>query len=458
MKIERNKRRRKNKKKKCSDAKRKRYNTYRLYRERAKYVHSYSDALNYFLPHNLFYLISDPHSPFYIECEKPFCRKNFLLIKIPSHFSVISNPKETVRCLKNIVESLVFQKAEKIYLDYAECVESDLLTQIYLDSILSDWHIFMHNCQKASLYRYVLISELGGKHYKNDRIMRMVNSVGSPAILLNRTYIHKDIIPFRLRFHDEDMERAERVGSTDEIETTELIEYVNKCLSSIGKTLTPTAQDELGIVIGEAVINATEHSTLKSRYLIGFFEEYHESKGHYGYLNLVIMNYGKTIYEKFKYPSASEKINTDIIKQMQELSNHFVTHSLFSSAEFTEEQLWTLYALQQGVSIIPDAKRGSGTIKFIDSFLKLKDENDATNVSRMYLLSGNVLIEFDGKYKLKETRDSNGYVSRMAFNTSGSLREKPDSKYVRVNPVYFPGTAIYARIRMNSNNIQNEND
>ena len=102
-------------------------------------------------------------------------------------------------------------------------------------------------------------------------------------------------------------------------------------------------------------------------------------------------------------------------------------------------------------------KRGNGTIQFIESFFKLKGNDDVDDISRMYILSGNTIIEFDGTYRLSESKDENG-VSRgiISFNKSGSLDERPDSKYVKYVDDYFPGTAIFVRLLLNENDIITE--
>lgn len=233
---------------------------------------------------------------------------------------------------------------------------------------------------------------------------------------------------------------------------------MNKCLERVNKTLNSKALREMGYVVGETLINAEEHSSLNYRYMIGYFEECNDDSKHYGVFNLVIMNFGQSIYEKFKYPIDEVKLNTECLSRMQELSDAFTKKRWFRTAEFTEETLWTLYSLQQGVTSVPNQERGNGTIQFIESFFKLKGNKDVDDVSRMYILSGNSIIEFDGTYRLSDLKDDNG-VPRgiISFNSSGSLLDKPDTRYVRSVNQYFPGTAIFIRILLNEDDIRNEN-
>lgn len=170
------------------------------------------------------------------------------------------------------------------------------------------------------------------------------------------------------------------------------------------------------------------------------------------------MNFGQTIYEKFKNPIDGTAINLECLDKMIKLSEKFKSHSFFKKDKFTEESLWTLYSLQGGVSCIPRdvCHRGNGTIQFINSFFKLKGDEEVDDISRMYLLSGNTRIDFDGTYKLVD--HDGGYPGGViSFNESGKLTDAPDEKYVRNVPEYFPGTIIFAKLLINDDDLNNEN-
>ena len=461
QKIERLNRKRKNKK--LSDRKfhTAEYLRNRRFREMAKDVKTYSDLVNLFMPKNLAYLLTYDKSPVCLSKIQQSKCKPYYSVRLPKSFSILSNPKESYEAIEKIVEALLCQKGQEVWIDYEKCQYSDLLTQLFLDAILKDWDMFVNLCVRANMHKkYMRVRSIGGRNYRNPVIQKMLNSVGSPTILLNRKHAYQHIIPFNLRYFDKEDEKAKRLGVSNEIDTTLLIEYVNECLSRVGKKLTADAAKALGTVIGEPVINASEHSTLKTRYLIGYFEDQsgEDEEEVHGVLNLVILNFGKSIYEKFKYPDELDKINMNCVEQMRVLSESYRKNKFFAINEFQESTLWTLYALQQGVTVIPDAKRGNGTILFINDFFNLR-QGDELNESRMYLLSGNTIIEFDGTYDLNTIYDEDGNKRRiMAFNKVGSLRVKPDKKYVRYTDYFFPGTAIYARIALNSSITQNGNN
>lgn len=454
MRYRKNKKNLNNKKKRIEQ-----FRANKPYREQAKYVKDYSDVINIFMPDNLKYLIQHSRSPF---CKQftltKKCRRVGTIV-LPEIFSILDNPKASYNAIKEIIDVLICQKYEEIWIDYQKTIHSDLLTQVLLDTILRDWDKFWTHCLKAGLNRFMKVRSFGGKNYYDDSIGRMVNSVGSPAIILKRKQTYPDLIPFNLRYFNKGEETAQKLGAGDEGDITLLMEYVNECLTKIGKELTPAALDALGTVLGETVINASEHSSLKSRYLIGYFDynsaDNFENDEPHGILHLVILNYGQSIYEKFKYPAPEVEINSICVSQMQELSDSYTKRGLFTVNKFKESTLWTLYALQQGVTIIPNANRGNGTVQFIEKFFNLR-EGDFKNESRMYLLSGNTVIEFDGTYKMVNIVEGQNNRAIMAFNQQGKLRDKPDNRYVRHTDYFFPGTAIYARIALNTKNLKDD--
>ncbi len=435
------------------------HKAFKEYKLIGKGVHSYEEALSMFLPKNLAYLTGEEKSPFYIKKLEKKSKKKVGIFIIPKHFSMIENSKESMNVLRSIVAAFMFQTYEELWLDYKNCVTVDLPTQVFLDSILLDIDEFIKSCKKANIYKYVRLSSVGGKNIDNQNVVRLLYSVGSPVELINKQVAYKDIIPYRLRRFDKDKLSINSALVQKEIDTTTLLDYVNSCLSRVKKNLSRETSMDLGYVIGETLINAEEHSSLKYRYLIGYFEEGNQDGKHFGLLNLVIMNFGQTIYEKFKYPIENIPINTECLSKMKKLSDQFKSHSLFRKDKFTEETLWTLYSLQGGVSCIPReiSQRGNGTIQFINSFFKLKGDENVDNISRMFLLSGNTRIDFDGTYKLVDVKDENGSPRGIiSFNQTGKLTDAPDEKYVRNVPDYFPGTIIFAKLLINDDDLSNE--
>ena len=164
------------------------------------------------------------------------------------------------------------------------------------------------------------------------------------------------------------------------------------------------------------------------------------------------------IYEKFK---SDDCPNKHFVEQMKTLSKSYNSRNLFLQKEFEEETLWTLYALQEGVTSVPPDQyhqRGNGSIRFIESFFNIKGENGCDNVSYLRIVSGRTRIIFDGAYQISTKTNQNGEVFRvMTFNKEENLDYKPDKKYVYYADDYFPGTIISAKILLNDDDIKQIN-
>ena len=191
--------------------------------------------------------------------------------------------------------------------------------------------------------------------------------------------------------------------------------------------------------------------------LLGYFEEKEIDSVHVGVFQLVILNFGKTIYEKFKDPNCP---NQDIVDKMKNLSHSYTQKNFLQKKKFEEETLWTLYALQEGVTSVPTnkyIKRGNGSIRFIESFFNIKGSQDVDNISRLVIQSGCSNITFDGKYNIVEKQIGEESFKIMTFNNSGNIEDKPDNKYVQCVDNYFPGTFISAQILLNEDDLENNN-
>jgi hypothetical protein len=112
-----------------------------------------------------------------------------------------------------------------------------------------------------------------------------------------------------------------------------------------------------------------------------------------------------------------------------------------------EESLWTLYALQEGVSrfrnTVGHIDRGNGTVKMIEFFSEL-----ASGRPQMALISGRTHILFDGKYRISPIEVDGEIRKVIAFNNNNDLRERPDPDYVRTLRNHFPGTLISLRFQL----------
>ena len=131
----------------------------------------------------------------------------------------------------------------------------------------------------------------------------------------------------------------------------------------------------------------------------------------------------------------------------------------FKKAAFEEETLWTLYALQEGVTS-KEKKRGNGSIQYIENFFKLRGNLEKDHISRMVIVSGNTRITFDGTYQIvpSQKEGETRKYKMITFNKSGEINEEPDKDFVTFVPHFFPGTMISARILIKYDNTNEQTD
>lgn len=369
---------------------------------------------------------------------------------IPETFSLIDNYQQSFEFLKRLFFCLYKGNCGKLILDYANCKRIDVDASICMDIILGEFIQYLKKCHTRG-YSKVLPKEIKPINFQRAEIMKVLFSIGAYRNLKGLKINYPDIedLPVLINHHS-----YEDRWQKNELHTTQIVEYIKRCLKRMNRELIIEAETGFYKVIGEIMSNAEEHSTMPFRYAIGFFQETHNTDDHFGIFNFCIFNFGKTIYETFKSPDC---LNPTVVEQMTDLSVEYTKKGWFTNADFEEETLWTLYSLQEGVTS-KEKKRGNGSIQYIKNFFSLKGNVDKDEVSKLLIISGNSRILFDGTYGITEKQGTNRKFKMMTFNETGEISDKPDKNYVTFAPHFFPGTLISARILIKFDNTKQENN
>jgi hypothetical protein len=265
----------------------------------------------------------------------------------------------------------------------------------------------------------------------------------------------------RLRFSDLRVGRPSPPNVTSDIElaASSLAEFFDECLKTENHRLKEIWKSNLIQLVTEVLDNAEEHgSGQKIWYTIGYYNKF-EQEDDGGECHIVIFNLGESIYESLNREDTSESLKT----QIRDLAREHHERGYFAIVNrsvglwipmWEEESLWTLYALQEGVSRFSNRPegidRGNGTVKMIEFFAEL-----ASGKPQMALISGRTHILFDGKYKLAPVAIGNETRKVIAFNKSNDLRERPDPEYVRTLWDHFPGTLVSLRFQLRQADLAN---
>lgn len=371
------------------------------------------------------------------------------VFKVPSPFSLTDNYSESFTFLKKLFYSLYRENLKDIYIDYRDCERIDLDASVCMDVLLDEFITRIRLLRSRGLPSK--IKRIIPINFEKQSIKKILFSIGAFTNIAKIQVPHASIIPFNLIKGDN---FSSAKGRSLELELTHMVDYILLCLKRMNKSLTWEAENQLSKVCGEILINASEHSGQQYRYAIGYFEDLTGETDHLGIFNLVIFSFGKTIYQNFKNAGPE---SWHVVSKMKELSEQYTQRSLFRQRQFEEETLWTLYALQEGVTSVANMRRGNGSIQFIESFFSLKGNMSQDNLSFLTIMSGNARVTFDGKYDIieKPRGDQGKHYKMMTFNDSGEISDLPDSKYVSFAENFFPGTLMTAKICINFNSIQN---
>jgi hypothetical protein len=370
------------------------------------------------------------------------------IFEIPSIFSLTENYSESFSFLKKLFYALYNQSNTNIKLDYINCKRIDLDASVLMDIMLGEFILHFKECQSRKYP--VKIKDIKPINYEDEHIKKILFSIGAFSSINGFQVKYDDIIPYTLRFGINKHPNASKIR---EVHITEMVDYVLKCTTKMGRILTAEAEANLFTIIGEVLINAEDHSSGDKSFSIGYFQDKEENGEHVGVFHLVVLNFGKTIYEMFSDPNCP---NISVVEEMKSLSKEYTRKGFFSKAKFEEQCLWTLYALQEGVTSKADWKRGNGSIRFIDSFFNLKGDNKKDDMSYLSIISGNTRIIFDGTYRLFEkVKGKHGdKFKMMTFNETGDITIAPDKNYVTFVDNYFPGTIISAKICLKEFNTE----
>jgi len=357
-------------------------------------------------------------------------------IKIPHTFSILDDPVTAIGVLEDLRRACSLSSTKEIHLDHSACTRLGICASVVMDVLL----LRAMNRRKGNTLN------LSGTLSNEPSVAMMIKATGilrnikHPAAVLPKR-VEESIR--RSELHSGKPARRERSRKCD-IAATRLTDYFNDCLRTHGFELAQEGLRDLSGLVTEVIGNAEEHGG--HWYTIGFYRQQKGTSGS-GECHIVIFNFGQSIYETLQ----SDGTSADLQSRIRALADRHRKRGFFGllPGRWSEEALWTLYALQEGVSrfsFTPRGRdRGNGTIDMISFFLSL-----AARPAKMCLLSGRAYILFDGKFAPCERRTAVSERRRViAFNKENNLEKPPNKRYVLTLPAGFPGTIISLRFSLN---------
>lgn len=366
---------------------------------------------------------------------------------VPKNFSLVTNFGETNTFLKGLYFSL-FKTIINVEIDFKKCSNLSLGAATLLKIMLNNFFSYQQN-YNASRYKKFpkKIKIRGSKDLRTNKMLFAVSLIDEFEGMEEIT--ESSFLAFGLKTGSK-TRSSFRENNKGRL-CSEVNDFVNKSMSPSGYVLDKNGQRFLEHLLGEILGNAEDHSTLNTFYINGVSFKEPDKTNATIELNLVIVNFGYSIYEGFE--ETKEK-NQRIYQSMEKVYQvHMKQLGGKSDKNYTKESLFTLYALQEGVSRLKyaDSSRGNGTMNFIKAFVNLGrfGEDNKKYKPKLNLISGHTVIECTEVY---EPYLENGKY-RLSLNKEKDLKKVPDRKCIFANSDYFPGTILQVKIFMNEENF-----
>lgn len=343
-------------------------------------------------------------------------------INVPEVFSFINNPDGAIDLLRQLFYHGTDKSVRKFYFNHSECKNLGICASTVMD---------------------VILMEIKRQHVNSRRTFRLsgeMPSQGEIRDILEVSGLHKHMgIQTPERSHIKKLELIKGSKYKPQMSSgdvaTQVTNYFIECLKTQQLGLDGNGRQKISEMVGEVIDNCNLHGgDLSEWFTLGHYNLVDGTR--YGQCHLVIFHWGMTIFESLK--TATNKKTTRSLNKLTR------KHRRFFGGDWTEESLWTLYALQDGVSRLRNDKepdRGTGTVRLIESFQSIGGTSTG-DLPEMSITSGHTHIYFNSKYKMKEKQFGEEIRQVIAFNPTNDLNKPPDPENIKILKNFFPGTVI----------------
>lgn len=362
-------------------------------------------------------------------------------INVPKKLSFVINFENTISFFKNLHNAL-YKSKDNLSINFKNCKHISLGSATYMQVMIIEYLEFQNKFNQTNYSKINKnLSITKSKTTNTNKMLyacRIISSMDDNDDIELSTYLAMNLMTIsKLRSSYKENKKGKACA--------DVIKFVNESIKGSGFELDEQGENNMDNLMSEILGNAEDHSLLNQYFVNGVSFKENDDDGIVE-LNLVILNLGDSIYEGFqKTKDQNKKINS-------QMENLFDIHMKILNGKFdnnySKESLFTLYALQEGVSRLKfkEQSRGNGTMNFIRAFMNLGafGEDDSNYESKLNVISGHTVIECPNKYK----PHLNGTLYQLSLNDKNNIKELPDRKCIFVNKEYFPGTILQVKIYM----------
>lgn len=365
-------------------------------------------------------------------------------ISVPKNLCFKDNFKECVDFIEKVVLTYCNVKGNVI-LDFSICDEVSVSALVSLKTIIDELILFGQKLAKGRFKEIAKSIKIVPS--SSEKVNRHLHALNFAKLPVSKSE-HKEYLVLGLMRGRSRNYRENRKA----VVSHKVIEFVENTAERFGVGFDERGQNYMEGMVGEILSNAEDHSLKKSEWFVDGVSFLHEELGNEVIeFNLVIINYGNSMYEGFEL---TKDENHEIYNKLEKL--YKIHRNLFSeSKKFERESLFVLYMLNEGISRIKylESSRGNGTMNFIKSFIELGKfcNEDEKYKPELNIVSGHTVLTCIEEYA--PFKEGNHY--RLTLNASKSLKNLPDSSVLRYfNGASFPGTILDCKIFLNKRDLE----
>ncbi len=372
-------------------------------------------------------------------------------IIIPEDFRFIENYSIVNKFLKIIYSSLRSDLNE-IIISFKYCDNISLPSVLILKSLIEGFRTEFRRLYSGKYGGLIVQPTIKFEPSKSRYVNQLLNAADFHKMGISET---DPLMKPKLRFpfrHG----AANRISYTENTKSKisdEMLRFLAESLGRKGVGLTYTSSNKLSRMIGEILTNAEDHSIGKDWYVMGtLHEDGHGGTDDIGVFDFAILNYGDSISKGIEKTSDS---NSAQVAQLESLYSTILKINPKEKRErFNKSNLFTLFALQEGVSRLKylSESRGTGTVNFINAFMYLGSYVDVKNNHdpSLIIVSGDTMIKCDNEFKPFEREGA----TVLTLNKEQDLRVLPSDRHLKKLRTSFPGTLLSVRIYLSSKHFE----
>jgi hypothetical protein len=370
-------------------------------------------------------------------------------IQIPKVFSFEEDYNSTIRTLAWLRKSLMELIGVSVIIDFKSCKRVDF-SSLFLLKVILDEYIRSLKALNVRLLAYNSLPTIVIQHsLDGDVNMKLLANQLIPATnSLPVTFIPISSMKLMKGTKSQKHYAENRKG----VAATDIRKYLNWGLQKYASPLDADGESSLDGIISEILNNAEDHSPWNTWFAFANLFEVNRLVSNsevVAEVNLAFLNFGFSIFEGFE---ETKEENEQIYQEMEQLYNK--VKSTKTGKHFTKENLFTLYALQEGTSRLKYEResRGTGTMKFIKSFLALSDFSNSKFTPHLLIYSGNTHLKCTNEFKPFNVEG----VNYLSLNATSNLGEPPEKSHLQSLSLKFPGTLLIVKIYLNKNHLRSK--